>query len=75
MALATKFYWLKRPLAERYNTTIRSIDRWVQSGRFPPADIVLPNGRKAWSDVLVEAHERTLVKRVASSVTEEIAAI
>jgi hypothetical protein len=56
-----KRYFSKSALAKRYETTTRSIDRWIKSGRFPPPDLRLPSGHGRWLDTTIEAHERTLV--------------
>jgi hypothetical protein len=56
-----KRYFSKPILAERYSVSTRSIDRWVELGRFPHPDMRLPNGRPMWSDDLIEAYERGLV--------------
>jgi predicted site-specific integrase-resolvase len=53
--------WLpKRSVAARYDTSTRTIERWVKSGKFPPPTR-MPNGRDYWSDIVIEAHERSLV--------------
>jgi predicted DNA-binding transcriptional regulator AlpA len=52
-------WFSKREIANRYGVTPRSIERWVERGRFP-APVKLPNGRDAWSDVTVAGHERKL---------------
>jgi predicted DNA-binding transcriptional regulator AlpA len=53
-------WFSKREIANRYGVTPRSIERWVERGRFP-APVKLPNGRDAWSDVAITGHERGLV--------------
>jgi hypothetical protein len=53
--------WFWRPdLAKRYNRTPRTIMRWEKSGRLPPPTM-MPNGRPAWANTIIEAHERNLV--------------
>jgi hypothetical protein len=59
-------YFSKPALAGRYSVSTRSIDRWVELGRFPRPDLRLPNGRPMWSDERVEAHERSLVSGEAA---------
>lgn len=54
-----KRFYSKPALAERYETTTRSIDRWITSGRFPPPDLRLPSGQGRWSETTIEAHERS----------------
>jgi predicted DNA-binding transcriptional regulator AlpA len=61
-----KRYLSKPALAGRYSVSTRSIDRWVELGRFPQPDFRLPNGRPMWSDNVVEAHERGLVGGTAA---------
>ena len=51
-------YRSKGGLATRYGVTPRTIDRWRLEQKFPPPDLVLPNGAPRWSDDLIEAHER-----------------
>jgi predicted DNA-binding transcriptional regulator AlpA len=60
-----KRYLSKPTLAGRYSVSTRSIDRWVELGRFPRPDMRLPNGRPMWSDDTIEAHERALVGKTA----------
>jgi len=61
-----KFY-AKGELARRYATTRRSFERWVAAGRYPGPDLELPNGRKRWSDGLVERHEQASAANAAGS--------
>jgi hypothetical protein len=61
-----KRYLSKPTLADRYSVSTRSIDRWVALGRFPKADLRLPNGRPMWSSDVIEAHERSLVGGAAA---------
>jgi predicted DNA-binding transcriptional regulator AlpA len=57
-------FWTKPNLAMRYGgKSTRTIDRWVEAGRFPPPDIRLPNGQPAWSDATIEQHELASVAR------------
>ena len=59
----TKF-WTKPNLAARYGgKSTRTIDRWVEAGRFPRPDIRLPNGQPAWADATIEQHELASVAR------------
>jgi hypothetical protein len=50
-------WFSKREVAERYGVSMRSIERWSESGKFPRGRL-LPN--KRW-DAEIEAHERNLV--------------
>jgi predicted site-specific integrase-resolvase len=53
--------WLpKRLVAERYNASARTIERWVKQGRLPKPTR-LPNGRDYWANTVLEEHERNLV--------------
>jgi len=61
-----KFY-AKTELARRYATTVRSFERWVAAKRYPGPDLALPNGRKRWSDGLVESHEKASATSAAAS--------
>jgi predicted DNA-binding transcriptional regulator AlpA len=56
-------YLSKTDLAERYGVSTRTVDRWRDDGRFPPADLILPNRGPRWSDRAVDAFERSLVGR------------
>lgn len=62
-----KKFYAKGELASRYATTPRSLERWVAAGRYPPPDLELPNGRKRWSDNLVESHEKGSTASAAGS--------
>jgi hypothetical protein len=53
-----KKFYAKNELARRYATTVRSVERWVAAKRYPAPDLELPNGRKRWSDDIVERHEK-----------------
>jgi hypothetical protein len=53
-------WFSKREVASRYGVHPRSIERWVESGKFP-AGTQLPNKRWYWTDLEIEAHERGLV--------------
>jgi hypothetical protein len=57
-------WYRKKQLAERYSTTTRTVDRWVEGKKFPAPDGRLPNGAPLWADTTIESHER---KRVASA--------
>lgn len=51
-------FWTKPALAQRYGgKSTRTIDRWVEAGRFPKPDIRLPNGQPAWADETIAQHE------------------
>ena len=52
-----KRFWTRPSLAARYDKSPRSIDRWIELGRFPKPDIRLPNGQPAWADTTIERHE------------------
>jgi predicted site-specific integrase-resolvase len=57
----TKRYRSKANLADRYSVSERTIDRWKDDGKFPPADLILPSGHPRWSDETIEQHERNAV--------------
>jgi hypothetical protein len=63
---ADKRYHSKPALADRYQVSSRTIDRWRADGLFPQPDIMLPNGAPRWSSETIEAHERASVKRSAA---------
>jgi predicted DNA-binding transcriptional regulator AlpA len=50
----------KRAVAAHYNCSTRTIDRWVQAGRFPKP-IRLPNGHDYWTDGMIEEHDQRLL--------------
>jgi hypothetical protein len=54
-------YRSKGSLADRYEVSERTIDRWRGEGKFPPPDLLLPSGSPRWSDDTISAHERALV--------------
>jgi hypothetical protein len=54
-------YRSKGSLADRYEVSERTIDRWREEGKFPPPDLVLPSGQPRWSDATIERHERCSV--------------
>jgi len=56
----------KGNLADRYEVSERTIDRWREEGKFPPPDLVLPSGSPRWSDDTIFAHERALVGKSAA---------
>ena len=58
-----EFYFSQGDLAERYRVDKRTIQRWRKSRKLPPAT-TLPNGRPAWANAVIEAHERA---RIAGS--------
>jgi hypothetical protein len=58
MNKATEKWFTKKRLAERYDTSTRSIDRWVSAGKFPPPDGRLPSGWPIWADTTIQKHER-----------------
>jgi predicted site-specific integrase-resolvase len=53
-------WYSKREVAERYGVSMRSIERWSESGKFPRGTF-LPNKRWAWTNLEIEEHERGLV--------------
>jgi predicted site-specific integrase-resolvase len=53
-------WFSKRQVADRYGVSMRSIERWSESGKFP-AGTQLPNKRWYWSDLEIETHERNFV--------------
>jgi hypothetical protein len=55
-----EFYFSQGDLAERYHVDERTIQRWRESRKLPPAT-TLPSGRPAWANTVIEAHERALV--------------
>jgi len=61
-----KRYRSKGNLADRYEVSERTIDRWRTDGLFPAPDLVLPSGAPRWSDETITAHERTLVAKSAA---------
>ena len=58
-------YRSKGSLADRYEVSERTIDRWREEGKFPPPDLVLPSGQPRWADDTIAAHERALVGKTA----------
>jgi hypothetical protein len=54
-------WFRKKQLAERYSTTTRTLDRWVEAKKFPAPDGRLPNGAPLWANTTVEKHERNSV--------------
>ena len=59
-------YRSKGSLADRYEVSERTIDRWREEGKFPAPDLVLPSGSPRWSDDTITAHERALVGKSAA---------
>jgi len=57
-------WYSKRQVADRYGVSMRSIERWAESGKFPRGT-QLPNKRYYWSDAAIETHERGLVSAVS----------
>jgi predicted site-specific integrase-resolvase len=53
-------WFSKRQLSDRYGVSTRSIERWVEAGKFP-AGTQWPNKRWYWSDREIEAYERSLI--------------
>jgi predicted site-specific integrase-resolvase len=53
-------WFSKREIAGRYGVSMRSVERWVDGGKFP-APTRMPNGRDYWPDTTIEAHEQNLV--------------
>jgi hypothetical protein len=58
-------YRSKGNLADRYEVSERTIDRWRKEEKFPQPDLVLPSGSPRWSDDTITAHERALVGKTA----------
>jgi predicted site-specific integrase-resolvase len=52
-----KFWFSQTTLAERYQVTPRTIQRWKESGKLPPPT-PLPSGRDGWANTTIEEHER-----------------
>ena len=50
----------KKKVAARYDSSMRTIERWVKAGRFPKPTR-MPNGHDYWADTVIEAYERNLV--------------
>jgi predicted DNA-binding transcriptional regulator AlpA len=50
----------KKKVAARYDASMRTIERWVEKGRFPKP-VRMANGRDYWSDTAIEQHEKSLV--------------
>jgi hypothetical protein len=50
----------KRKVAEHYNCSPRTVERWVAAGRFPKPTR-FPNGHDYWSDIAIEEHDRDLL--------------
>jgi predicted DNA-binding transcriptional regulator AlpA len=53
-------WYPKKKVAARYNSSMRTIERWVKAGRFPKPTR-MANGRDYWADTVIEAYERNLV--------------
>jgi hypothetical protein len=47
-------------LSKRYRRSTRTIKRWITAGKLPPPTR-MPNGRGAWTNTVIEEHERGLV--------------
>jgi hypothetical protein len=60
-------WYRKKQLAERYSTTTRTVDRWVDAGKFPVPDGRLPNGAPLWADTTIENHERKSVANATAA--------
>ena len=58
-----RHYHSKGSLADRYEVSDRTIDRWREEGKFPQPDLVLPSGAPRWSDELIVNHERGAVPK------------
>lgn len=54
---ASERYMSKREVAVLYGVTTRTIDEWVQVGRFPKPDR-LPNHRPRWRASVVDRQVR-----------------
>jgi hypothetical protein len=66
-AAPAKKWFTKKRLAERYDTTTRSIDRWVVAGKFPAPDGRLPSGWPIWADTTIAKHERDSVANATAA--------
>lgn len=62
-----QFWFSQRTLAERYDVTPRTIQRWVKSGKLPPPT-PLPSGRPGWGNTIIEANERARMCAAAMAV-------
>jgi predicted site-specific integrase-resolvase len=51
------FYFSQTTLAERYDVTPRTIQRWTKSGKLPPPTL-LPSGRPGWGNTIIEESDR-----------------
>jgi predicted DNA-binding transcriptional regulator AlpA len=58
-------HYHNKPALALLGVSTRSIDRWIEIGRFPRPDLRLPNGRPLWLNETIEAHERSLVPHAA----------
>jgi hypothetical protein len=67
MSEATSRWFRKKQLAERYSTTTRTVDRWVEAKKFPAPDGRLPNGAPLWGVDTVESHERNSVANATAA--------
>jgi hypothetical protein len=67
MSEATSRWYRKKQLAERYSTTTRTVDRWVEAKKFPAPDGRLPNGAPLWADTTIENHERKSVTNATAA--------
>ena len=53
-------WYTKRSVAGRYDTSMKTIERWVKAGRFPKPTR-MGNGRDYWADTTLEEFEKSLV--------------
>jgi DNA-binding transcriptional MerR regulator len=53
-------YIAKRRVAERYDVTIRTVDRWVEKKVIPPPDLDI-NNRGYWYEDGLDRHDRQCV--------------
>ena len=62
VAMIDKRIFWQIDLAKRYNVNERTIQRWKKSGKLPPPDLKMPpHGREAWTDTVIETHEKSFV--------------
>lgn len=67
--MPNKRFFLKGALAERYGVTPRSID--CVEGKFPPPDLIMPTGRRAWADSTIEQHERMCARAAQPAIIDD----
>ena len=57
-------YLNKPDLADRYNRTVKTIDRWLKLKILPKADLVL-NRREFWDEGKLDQHDRETTETAA----------